>query len=94
MPDADPQLTALTLEEALNRRAAELGRLREINDAMEDITDQVDERLTRRLASVARDHNAALRSRASAFDDSDAEAATRAALDALIASEPWRKKKN
>ena len=94
MPDADPQLTALTLEEALNRHAAELGRIREIHDAMEDITDQVDERLTRRLASVARDHNAALRSRASAFDDSDAEAATRAALDALIASEPWRKKKN
>ena len=92
--DADPELITLTLQEALNRHAAELGRLREISDAMEDIEGQADERLTKRLKAVATDHANALRSRSLPFEASDNDAQHRAALDALIASEPWKKKKD
>ena len=93
MKDTDPEMTALTLEEALTRHAAELGHQRELAEAMEDIAQQADERLTKRLAIAAKDYDAAKRSRATAHDDTDADAATRATLDALIASEPWKKKK-
>ncbi|MEM0978365.1 MAG: DNA primase [Pseudomonadota bacterium] len=93
-PDADPELITMTLGEALSRHAAELGRAREISDALEDIGGQADERLTKRLAAAARDHEAAIRSKARPFEETDADAQDRAALDALIASEPWKKKRN
>ena len=92
-PDADPDLIELTLQEALNRHASELGRLREISDAIEDIEGQADERLTKRLKAVATDHANALRSRSLPFEERDKDAEHRKALDALIASEPWKKKK-
>ncbi|MEO0343214.1 MAG: DNA primase [Pseudomonadota bacterium] len=92
--DSDPELTALTLSEAINRHAAEMGRRREINDALEDITGQADERLTKRIKSVVSDHETALRSRVIPFEDRETAQNGPSVMDQILASEGWKKKKD
>ncbi|MEM9716965.1 MAG: DNA primase [Pseudomonadota bacterium] len=91
--DSDPELIALTLTEAITRHSAELGRQREIKDALEDIAGQADERLTKRIKSVVSDHEAALRSKVIPFEEEEANTGGPSVMDKILATEGWKKKK-
>jgi DNA primase len=91
-PD-DPDLAAMTLAEELAKLEARRGALREIDEAMEDLSGLPDEGLTWRLGQAAEARNRAEKSQ---LDDSAVLGEDRAALSKTLADyisgEVWVKK--
>jgi DNA primase len=89
---ADADLATNCVAEALAKLTARRGALREIEDAMEDMTGLVDEGLTWRLGQAAQARNRADKSNLEDADMGEDRAALSKHLQNLIDGEVWVKK--
>ena len=89
---SDTELATNCVAEALAKLTARLGVLREIEDAMEDMTGLVDEGLTWRLGQAAQARNRADKSNLEDADMGEDRAALSKHLQNLIDGQVWVKK--
>jgi DNA primase len=89
---SDPDLATNCVAEALAKLQARRGALREIDDAMEDMTGLVDEGLTWRLGQAAQARNRADKSNLEDADMGEDRAALSKHLQNLIDGQVWIKK--